>query len=164
MPCLDDARMAKKPRIFLPQNPLAAAIDASTGVAPRQLLAEADQRVADLGPRLREFVTARLERLLRFASETDDALYAESRTISGAALEVAEVAGAAGMTTIGEIARGISALVDNLLGKGAWHGDALRLHLQAMALASQAAQDALPEDKLMLDRLQTMRKVLGVTE
>lgn len=157
-------QMALKTRIILPHNPLASAVDSFAGVHVSQLIREADKRVEALTPRLREFVTAKLGDLLRLAGASDDALYAESRTISDAALEVAEVAGAAGMTTIGEIARGISALVDNLLGKGAWHGDALRLHLQAMSLANQAAKDALPEDKLMLERLQMMRKVLGVSE
>jgi hypothetical protein len=69
------------------------------------------------------------------------------------------------METIGEIARGLSATLERLFSQGARHSDAIRLHIHALALASQTPSgQSAAEDRLMLDRLQIMRKVLGVAE
>jgi hypothetical protein len=153
-----------KPRALTLPNPLASAVDAATGNTARELVAEAAARVSALRPAIRLYVSLRLREIHAFGGESDEVLFAESRTLGDAALAVAETAGAAGMETIGEIAGGISAMVDNLLTQGAWHSDALRLHIQALSLVSQAADGDAPEDRLMLDRLQAMRKVLDVAE
>lgn len=153
-----------KPRAVSLPNPLAGAVDAATGVAARELVAEAAARVSALRPAIRHYVSLRLREILALSNESDEMLFAESRMLGDAALAVAETAGAAGMETVGEIARGISAMVENLLARGAWHSDALRLHIQALSLASQAADGDAPEDRLMLDRLQAMRKVLDIAE
>ena len=108
-------------------------------------------------------MAAKVAQLSRFAAEPDEVLLAEAKAIGGAALAIAEVAGAGGMEVIGEVARGTSALVDGLLQKGGWHSSAVRIHLQSLTLASQPQADAAAE-QLMLQRLQVMRKVLGVSE
>lgn len=153
-----------KPRVVSLPNPLASAVDAATGDTTRELVADAVARVSALSPVIRRYVSLRLQEILALSGASDEILFAESRRLGDAALAVAETAGAAGLQTVGEIARGISAMVDNLLTRGAWHSDALRLHIQALSLASQAADGDSPEDRLMLDRLHAMRKVLDVVE
>jgi hypothetical protein len=163
IPSLDDSQMAE-PRTIYPYNRLSGAIDTLEGESPQKLVAEAGQRVIALRPHIRSYVAAKVAKLSRFATEADEVLISEGRAIGAIALAIAEVAGAGGMQTIGEIARGTSAVVDSLLQKGGWHSTAVRIHLQSLTLASQSQTDEGPAERLMLDRLRIMRKVLGVSE
>ena len=153
-----------KARVFTPENRLAKTFGTTAGCSAPELIAAAEVRVTALRPAIRAHVSQKLEAILRYASEGDDVLFAESCNLGEAALSIAEVAGAAGLETVGEIARGISAMVENLVTRGVWHTDALRLHIQALSLTSQTSDDASSENRLMLERLQTMRKVLDVAE
>jgi len=98
------------------------------------------------------------------SGQGEEVLFAECRTLSDAALNVAEVAGAAGMDALGEVARGISAMVESLTTSGVWHSDALKLHLDALALINQAGGRMTEENKVILARLRGMRATVGVTE
>ena len=153
-----------EPRTIFPYNRLSGAVDTLEGESPQKLVSDAGQLVIAMRPHIRSYVAAKVANLSRFATETDEVLLAEGRTIGAITLAIAEVAGAGGMQTIGEIARGTSALVDSLLHKGGWHSTAVRIHLQSLTLASQSQTDDEPAERLMLDRLQIMRKVLAVSE
>jgi hypothetical protein len=153
-----------KPRVFTPENRLAKSFGTTAGASAPELIAAAQVRVTAMGPALRAHVSEKLETIMRYAPEGDDVLLAESHHLGAAALSIAEVAGAAGLETVGEVARGISAMVENFAACGVCHTDALRLHVQALSLASQSPDDASEENRLMLERLRTMRKVLDVAE
>jgi hypothetical protein len=153
-----------EPRTIYPYNRLSGAVDTLEGESPQKLVSDAGQLVVALRPRIRTYVADKVAKLARFATESDEVLLKEGRAIAAIALAIAEVAGAGGMQTIGEIARGTSAVVDSLLQKGGWHSTAVRIHLQSLSLASQSQTDDGPAERLMLERLQIMRKVLGVSE
>lgn len=151
-------------RIFTPENRLAKILETLDGPTAAELVAEADGRVEKLSAAIQEYVQEKLQAILSFASQGEDVLFAECRTLSDAALNVAEVAGAAGMEAVGEVARGISAMVDSLLTSGVWHSDALKLHLDALALLSQGGVRSSEESKMILARLRGMREAVGVAE
>ena len=154
--------MALKPKMIIPRNRLAGMVDAPKGDNARSLVDAAAEQLIVLRPSLEAYVRPRVKRLLSFMAEPDESLFAESRSLGAAALEIAEVAGAADMVTVGEIARGISAMVDSLVANGIWHSDALRVHLHALSLAASAADPS--GGPIMLDRLRAMRGALGITE
>lgn len=83
---------------------------------------------------LQAFYSIRSERqlmerlvILSFSEADELTVFSECRTLQAAAIAVAEVAGAAGMGAIGEIARGIYAMVDSLNTTGSIHIEALQL-------------------------------------
>jgi hypothetical protein len=47
---------------------------------------------------------------------------------------------------------------------GVWHSDALRLHIDAIALLNQRIGAAPAEDDVVLSRLRNMRRAIGVSE
>ena len=69
---------------------------------------------------------------------------------------------AAGRAATGEAARGIHAVIDAMTRHGVWHTEALKLHLDALAvLGGDAEPDQAVIDQ-MLSRLQDMRDWIGV--
>jgi hypothetical protein len=58
-------------------------------------------------------------------------VFAECRALGLQAQSICEVASLAGWTTIGEAARGIIEMVEALINSGAWHTEALQLHVEA---------------------------------
>lgn len=151
------------PRIFTPENRLAKILQTLDGCTRSELIAEAEARVAALRGPIRAFVAEKLQEVLAFCSYSEDLLFAECRTLGDLTLDIAEVAGAGGMEAIGEVARGISAMVDSLLSDGVWHTDALRLHLDALVLLGQEGRSA-AEDDVILERLRRMRRAIKVVE
>lgn len=151
-------------RIFTPENRLAKILDSLDGPTAAELVMEAEGRVAQLSEAIHLYVEEKLKQILAFAEEGEEVLFAECQTLSSAALNVAEVAGAADMEAIGEVARGISAMVDGLVTSGVWHSDALKLHLDALALVNQAGGRLTDENKVILARLRGMREAVGVAE
>lgn len=151
-------------RIFTPENRLADVLQSLEGPTAEELIADAESRVSALGEAIRAYVAEKLEEIRVFAERGEEELFAECRTLGGAALDVAEVAGAAGMEAVGEVARGISAMVDNLVTSGVWHTDALRLHLDALALVNRGGGGLDDESEVILRRLRGMREAVGVVE
>lgn len=151
-------------RIFTPENRLAKILQTLDGPTAAELVADADARVAKLSGAIRGYVDEKVGVILAFADQGEDVLFAECRTLSETALNVAEVAGAAGMEAIGEVARGITAMVDSLLTSGVWHSDALKLHLNALTLVNQTGGKMTGDNKVILARLRGMREAVGVTE
>ena len=151
-------------RIFTPENRLAKILDNLDAPTAAELVAEAEGRVSKLSVAIRGYVEEKLTTIMAFATQGEDVLFAECQTLSDAALNVAEVAGAAEMEAIGEVARGISAMVDGLISSGVWHSDALKLHLDALALVNQGGGKMTDENKVILARLRGMRDAVGVVE
>lgn len=151
-------------RIFTPENRLAHILQTIDAPTAAELVADADGRVDKLGEAIRAYVAAKLEEIMGFAEQGEDVLFAECRTLADASLNVAEVAGAAGLEALGEVSRGISAMVESLITSGVWHSDALKLHLDALALMNQAGGRMTEENKTILARLRGMREAIGVTD
>lgn len=151
-------------RIFTPENRLAMALEGIETVPVQVLAAEAERRVARMGAAIRAYVAEKLEVITRYASQSDEALFGECRGLGSAALDIAEVAAAAEMDAIGEVACGIRTMIDALLSSGVWHTDALRLHIDALFLLNQTGGRRDAENEIILARLRTMRDAIGVTE
>jgi hypothetical protein len=168
--------------IFTPENRLAKVLLNVDAPMAHQLIQQADVRVAqltdavreqvicklrkehDVGKLEKEYVAAKLRAILDLAGVTEEDLLAECQAIGQAATEIAEVAGAAGMATIGEIARGVAAMVENQIKRGTWHGEALRLHINTLSLMGQGDSETPEADAKLADELRVLRKAIGVVE
>lgn len=146
--------------VYTPENRLAKILQNRQAPAAHELISDADARVVNLAVSIREFVGRRVEALSLFGGAPEDELFAEARTIGQYALDIAEVAAAAGLNDIGDIARGMKAMVDGLVRDGIWHSDALRLHIHSLMLASRPAGG----EKDMVEHLFVLRQALHVTE
>jgi hypothetical protein len=151
-------------RIFTPENRLSKVLDGPGATEKRLLIAAAEERVAERASAIAAFVRAEVQRILAYSAQSDATLFAECWTLEGLALKVAEVAGAAGMEAIGDVTRGIAATVNNLRGTGALHTEALRVHIQSLALVSQGSGGRTRENEVVVDRLATMRRMIGIAE
>lgn len=151
-------------RIFTPENRLASILRSLDGPTAGELIADAEGRVEQLGTAIRAYVADKLDEILGFATQGEDVLFAECRTLGDTAMNVAEVAGAAGMDALGEAARGISAMIDSLVTNGVWHSDALKLHLDALALINLSDGRMTEPNRVILARLRGMREAVGVRE
>ena len=151
-------------RIFTPENRLARFLDVLGGTATDELIASAEKRVDAMSEGIREFVAAKLLLILPFADQDDDVLFAECRTLADTATQIAEVAAAGKLNTVGEIALGISAMVNGLLTVGAWHSEALRIHIRALGLAAQAKTPLAGNDDPIVEHLRQMRRTIGLRD
>jgi hypothetical protein len=151
-------------RIFTPENRLAKILLTLDAPDADDLVMEAEARVGRLSDGIRAYVASKLDEIMGYATQGEDVLFAECRTLGAAALNVAEVAGAARLETVGDIARGISAMVDNLITSGVWHTEALRLHLKALVLVNQGDGGRTPANQQILARLRSMREAIGIVE
>jgi hypothetical protein len=150
--------------IFTPENRLAKILLNVDAPMAHQLIQQADVRVAQLADVIREHVVNKLKKVLDLAGATEADLLAECKAIGANATEIAEVAGAAGLETIGEIARGVAAMVENQVKRGLWHGEALRLHINTLSLVSEGASENPAADAKLADELRVLRKAIGVIE
>ncbi len=151
-----------EPLVHTPKNRLAKVLGNDEAPLAEQLIADANGKVASLAEAVRGHVRKALDHILTYVGREDEALFAASHALGAAALSVAEVAGAAGMTAIGEIARGVSALVDDGVLRGNLRADALRLHLDALALVSRDGDGRGPDNDIVVIRLAALRKAIGV--
>lgn len=149
-------------RISSPENRLVKILDELSGVPASKLIADADRRVVALAGAIRAYVAEQIELLLPYAEVSEDVLFAESPAVGEIALHIAEVAAAAKLDAVGEIARGIAAMIDSLRQSGVWHSDALRVHIRSLLLLNQEAQPGSNKD--VLEHLFAMRKSIGVAE
>jgi len=150
-------------RVFDVDNTLAKVLCNLGGEISAKLIEQAEAEVSKLHAPIRDYVREEVAAILIYVDVGEDVLFADCERIGRHALNVAEVAGAAGLTGLGEVAGGINALIENLRSAGLWHTEALRLHLRAMTLLSQDTIDAAGE-RLVLERLRTMRRAIGVQE
>ena len=151
-------------RIFTPENHLADIIGGPGDLTADELEQRAIERVAAIGPGLRQFVDERVDEIERIAQQRDESIFAESLALGHAALAICEVAAAAERGPLGEAARGIATMVDALVSNGVWHTDALKLHIDALAMFAAHPDLDQTEVRTILARLKAMRDGIGVPE
>ena len=149
-------------RIFYPENRLAPIIGDGRDATGDALEKAAESRVAALKDSILAYVALQLSVFSELARAADEDLFAECRRLESAALGICEVAGAAGLSDMGEAARGVNAMISALTTHGVWHTDALRLHMHAVAMFATEPAPSGEEAKKILSRLQTMRDRFGV--
>ena len=150
-------------RIFMPANRLAKTLDSPAGVDFHRLVDAAERRVAALAVTIRPYVAEQIARLEAIQREGEESMFGRCREIGEAAMNIAELAGAAGRAPAGDVARGIRAMADNLSYSGLWHSDALALHISALPLLNDPDLPA-KEARIVVGRLHQMRKALKVVE
>jgi hypothetical protein len=150
--------------VFTPENRLAKILDSLGGTTPEDMISDADRRVAEMTGAIQQFVAEKVTLILPFADQEDDVLFAECRTLAGLAIQVAEVAGAARLKAVGDIAGAIASMIERLVTHGVWHGEALRVHIRALTIVSQTPGRAAEDDNLILENLRRMRAAIGFGE
>ena len=154
----------KSARVFTPENRLARHLRQG-GPTPAELIADADNRVAALAGSIRAFVAGKLREILALSEQGDDVLLAESRAIASLAMNVIEVASAAGLDALGNVARGVITMIEGPKAHGVRHTDALRLHIHSLGLLSPEAAPLSPQDEVqILENLENMRRVIGLKD
>jgi hypothetical protein len=152
------------PQIMQPASRLAGVVDNDRGVLTGDLAAHADARVALLADNIRRYVRDLLAGLLPHSNSTDAVILYQLPSIGQAASDIADVAGAARLRIIGEICRGIGAMVATHQTTGACHIGALRLHLSTLRLIDFDHGDRMAGGDALLDQLRAMRAAIGTIE
>ena len=150
-------------RIFTPENRLARALR-TDGPRAESLIADADARVAALADSIRAFVGDRIALIAPYADRPEDDLFAGCRDIGGPAMDIAEVAEAAGLDDIGAVARGVCVMLDGLATHGVWHTEALCVHLRTLRLIADPDGPTGEEAGRIVDDLLTLRRSLNLPE
>jgi hypothetical protein len=151
-------------KIFLPHNRLAKIVDSPDGVAFDKLVADSERRASLMAVSIRAYVSEQIALIVDIYDQGEEILFARCVEVSDAALHIAEIAAAAGSPDLGEAARGIRAMVDSLVNAGVWHTDALELHITSLELFSGSSAPGREEADRILERLQVMRRSIGVIE
>ena len=147
-----------------PANRLAQILEGSDGVSFEEMVAASEVRVENLLPSLRESVREKIDAITEIYEDGEESLFSRSQEVGDLAMNIAEIAGAARLPALGEVARGICAMIESLLSAGVWHTDGLHLHIMSLTLLS--AGKPLPADEVsrMLNQLREMRRSIGVFE
>lgn len=151
-------------RIYAVRNRISEALLSKDGPTADSLVSDADRRVAHLAGRISTFVAAKVQHLSHWADLPEDALFAGSQSIEEPAMNIAEVAEAAGLDAVGSVARGLCVMVDGLTSRGIWHTDALRIHLRALAVVHARSGEPGPANRRIVEELQALRASLGFTD
>lgn len=149
--------------IFKPPNRLAKVIAPYDGAKAELLVENARSRVAELDSQIRGYVAKMLAKIADYATADDPKLFAARPALAAAALNIADVAGAIGMEAIGDIARGIDAMIESSANGEVWHPDALRLHIHSLGLISQTPGDR-TEETVVVENLRALRRAIGIIE
>lgn len=150
--------------LFTPRNRLADVLAGPEGDLADALVAEAERRVEGLGPEIRADIDRRCALIDEIVAGGEAEAFGRSLELSDAALAICETAAAAGLEPLGDVARGVRAMIDSLIASGVWHSDALELHVQALTLLRMTPPLPLPQRQAMLTRLRDMRRAVGVVE
>ena len=150
-------------RIFTPPNRLANIVEGHEGVAFDTLVAASQERLDLMQDDLQAYVGEEISRIVAIYALGEEIMFARCGELGQAAMNVADVAGVAGLTELGEVAGGIRAMIDSLFCKGVWHTDALEAHITSLILVNSGGS---PEGELakVLGRLSKMRAAVGVIE
>ena len=151
-------------KISNPTSPLARILDGQEGRSFDEMVAASEVRVERLLPGNRDFVRECIVAISHIYDEGEDGMFRRSQELGDLAMSIADVAGAARLPALGEVARGICAMIESLLSAGVWHTDGLNLHIMSLTLLS--AGNPLPPGEVttMLSQLREMRKAIGVLE
>jgi hypothetical protein len=152
------------PQVFTPENRLSKVIGGLGASESRVLVSGAEDRVNLASEAVRTFVRDEVRVILSFSGKSEENLHAESHRLEDSAVRVAEVAGAVGLEAIGEVARGMVAMMASLRTTGVLHIKALELHLSSLALINQGPGGQTADVEVILTRLATMRHAIGIAE
>lgn len=147
-------------RVYLAPNRLAKVLVETGGRTAEEAAASAEARVAELSSTLHHAVEVQVAALVTLHRAGGDALSANAADLADAAMKLAEIAGAAQRPELGEIARGMLAMLQHP--RGAAQAEALDLHLSAIALLRAGAGPQAA--KTVLKRLHDLRAALGVKD
>lgn len=151
-------------RIFTPENRLSDIIGGPDDPTAASLIRDAETNVWSLRDQIREHVAEQHAILARRAKGSEEEIFADCHAIAAAARSISDVAGAADMETVGEAARGIFALINALGCKGIWHTDALKLHIDALALFNSDTPPSRSDSIQILKKLKAMREWVGAPD
>lgn len=154
----------KTVKIFTPDNRLAKVIDSPDGISFAELVGDAEARVETLAEGIGRYVDEQIAVIAAIQVQGELVIFGESLALSRAALNIAEIAGAAGHEALGEVARGVCAMVDGLLASGIWHSDALDLHLTSLSLLNDPTPPDAVERERIIKRLADMRRAVGIPD
>lgn len=149
-------------RVFRPPNRLALVLGGPNDPSGEELAAEVARRLESLKDGILAYVDTQLLVFRELARAPDEVLFAECRRLEAAARGISEVAGTAGLSDLGEAARGVDIMVSALAIQGAWHSDALKLHIEAVTLLAADPAPSATEARQMLSRLRSMRDRIGI--
>ncbi len=151
-------------KIFTPENRLADVICDPEAPTAASMVRDAEGRVWAMRDQIRAHVSQQHAILTERAKGSEAEIFADCQQIAEAARAISDVAGAADLEALGEAARGIYALINALGCKGVWHTDALRLHVNALALFNSDSPPSRGDAAQILKRLRAMREWIGVPE
>ena len=151
-------------RIYEVKNPISEALLSKDGPTAARMVADADKRVALLADRIEAFVASRVALLATWTEQPEDALFSDYETLGRPSRDIAEVAEAAGMDTVGAVAQGLSVLLEGFSNRGIWHAEALRIHLRALALLHNQSPKPESADVTVVEELRALRLSLGLTD
>ncbi|HEY3696718.1 hypothetical protein [Phenylobacterium sp.] len=149
-------------RVFTPPNRLAKVLIETGGRTADEAAATAGAHIEELGPSLRRAVDIQVLRLIELHRTGEPALSWRAPELSDAAMQLAEIAGAAGRSDLGEVARGVLAMIGHQTGGP--RADVIDLHLSALALLHGGSGAAGQASDVILRRLQDLRAAIGVSE
>ncbi len=153
-----------KVRIFDPPNRLAKIVQGVEGVPFDDLVAASESRIDLMKDELQVYLREQVQRVIWFGSLEEEIIFARCASVGQTAMNIADVAGAAGLRQLGEVAHGIRAMIDSLFCKGVWHTDALEAHITSLALLNSEPPPGEEEGERILKRLSRMRAAIGVVE
>lgn len=151
-------------RLFTPENRLAGVIGGPDDPSYAALVRDAEAGVASLGPKIRQAVKVHQRAIAKLCAAPEEEVFADCQAVGGAALEIADIAGAAGMEAAGEAARGLYAMTNALIAQGVWHTEALQLHVAALAVLTCETPPSSSEAIQVLKRLKAMREWCGIAD
>jgi hypothetical protein len=152
----------REARIYSVRNRLYEATRSMDGPTVESLVSDADEQVLRLADSITAFVASKVAILTAYADQPEEALFAGCKAIGEPAMNIAEVAEAAGLEAVGKISRGICVMLDGLGNSGIWHTDALRLHLHALTLLQVQSRE--PAGLKVVEELRSLRCSLGFPE
>jgi len=151
-------------KLYAPKNGLAKVIGGADDLTAVMLASRAEARVRGVSDQLRPHVLAASDRLIGLASQSDAEVKANRWQIGELALAICEVAGAAGLDAIGDVARGIRAMTESWAQTGIWHSEGFKLHVDALTLLDADPDRSAASSAGLLLRLRHMRAWLGVAD
>ncbi len=150
--------------IFKPPNRLEKIVSGNEGQHFNTLVAASEARLMLLEDDIRAHVSVQVKLIVQISSLGEELLFARCYEIRDAAMSIADVAGVAKLTELGEVAGGIRAMIDSLACKGVWHTDALEAHVTSLVLLHGEPAPSADEAQKVLLRLGKMRAAIGVME
>ncbi len=151
-------------RVYAVRNRISGALLSKDGPTVESLVSDADARVGRLADSIGAFVAGKVVVLAAWAEQPDETLFADCQAIGEPAMNIAEVAEAAGLDTVGAVARGICVMLDGLVSRGIWRPEALRIHLRALSLVHGQSGQPGSDGRAITRELLALRLSQGFTE